>query len=487
MSEIGMREVNLLIGGRDIPASGGSFFLRENPVSGEGVTRAAAATLEDASRAVGAAETAFPQWSSVGPGERRAMLLRAAEVMERYTPEFVEAGVSETGAAPGWIGFNVALAAGMIREAAAMITQIAGEIIPSNVPGNMAMAVRQPCGVILGIAPWNAPVILGTRAIAMPLACGNTVVLKASEMCPALHRLIGTVFQEAGFADGVVNVLLNSPQDAPAIVERLIAEPAVKRVNFTGSTRIGKMVASVAARYLKPVLLELGGKAPLVVLDDADLEAAVQAAAFGAFFNQGQICMSTERIVIDESVADGFVTKFATKARTLAGNGAESSAASGSMISASAASKVRDLLDDAESHGAVIAAGGEVRQCRVQPTVVDKVTPAMRLYHEESFGPVVAVIRVSGIDEAIKVANDTEYGLSAAVFGRDVVRALGVARRIESGICHVNGPTVHDEAQMPFGGVKASGYGRFGGKAAIDEFTDLRWITIQTTPRHYPI
>ena len=215
--------------------------------------------------------------------------------------------MAETGATPGWYGFNVALAAGMLREAASMTTQIAGEVIPSEVPGSLAMAVRRPCGVVLGIAPWNAPVILGMRAIAMPLACGNTVVLKGSELCPAVHALIGNAMQQAGLGDGVVNVILNAPTDAPAIVERLIANPAVRRVNFTGSTPVGRIVAQTAARYLKPALLELGGKAPLVVLDDADLDAAAAGANFGAFINEGQICMSTDRVVVDDRVADKFV------------------------------------------------------------------------------------------------------------------------------------------------------------------------------------
>ena len=214
---------------------------------------------------------------------------------------------AETGSTAMWAGFNCMLASGMIREAAAMTTQISGEIIPSNVPGSLAMGYRQPVGVVAGIAPWNAPVILGVRAIAMPLACGNTVVLKASEMCPGTHRLIGSIFREAGFPPGVVNVVTNAPKDAAAVVDALIAHPAVRRVNFTGSSRVGKIIAKKCAEHLKPVLLELGGKSPLVILDDADLDEAVNAAAFGAFANQGQICMSTERIVVDEKVADEFV------------------------------------------------------------------------------------------------------------------------------------------------------------------------------------
>jgi benzaldehyde dehydrogenase (NAD) len=367
-----------------------------------------------------------------------------------------------------------------------MTTQITGDVIPTDKPNNMALAIRQPAGVCLGIAPWNAPVILGVRAIAMPLACGNTVVLKASETCPGTHALIGQCLREAGFPEGVVNVVTNAPADAAKVVEALIASRAVKRVNFTGSTAVGRIIAETAARYLKPVLLELGGKAPLVILDDADLDEAVKAAAFGAFMNQGQICMSTERIVVDEKIADDFVARFAAKAKSLPVGDPRGQVVLGSVVNEAAARKVNDLIEDATAKGAVLAAGGKAEGTILPATILDRVTPAMRAYAEESFGPMVTVVRVKGDEEAIRVANDTEYGLSAAVFSRDIGRALGVAKRIESGICHINAPTVHDEAQMPFGGMKASGYGRFGGRAAIDAFTELRWITIQTGPRPYP-
>ena len=320
----------------------------------------------------------------------------------------------------------------------------------------------------------------------MPLACGNTVVLKASETCPGTHALIGQCLREAGFPEGVVNVVTNAPADAAKVVEALIAQRAVKRVNFTGSTAVGRIVAETAARYLKPVLLELGGKAPLVILEDADLDEAVKAAAFGAFMNQGQICMSTERIVVVEAIADAFVQKFAQKAKSLPVGDPRGQVVLGSVVNEAAARKVNEMIEDATSKGATLAAGGKAEGTILPATILDHVTPAMRAYAEESFGPMVTVIRVKDEEEAIRVANDTEYGLSAAVFSRDIGRALGVAKRIESGICHINAPTVHDEAQMPFGGVKASGYGRFGGKAAIDAFTDLRWITIQTGPRPYP-
>jgi acyl-CoA reductase-like NAD-dependent aldehyde dehydrogenase len=484
-----MNDVKLLIGGRDCDASDKATFERLNPVTGEVVSRAAAATLADADAACEAAAEAFPAWSEMGPNERRKLLLKAADLLDERAPEFIGCGVAEAGSAPMWYGFNAMLAASMLREAASMTTQVAGEVIPSDVPGLMAMGVRQPAGVVLGIAPWNAPVILGVRAIAMPLACGNTVVLKSSENCPALHRLIGTVLQDAGLPAGVVNVISNAPQDAPAVVERLIAHPAVRRVNFTGSTHVGRIIAQQAAKHLKPALLELGGKNPLVILDDADLDEAVQAAAFGSFFNQGQICMSTDRIIVRQEIADEFVARLTEKTRAMrAGKPGEEGAVLASMVDGQSAQRVADMVQDAIDKGALVTTGEtSVEGSIMQPAVIDGVKPEMLLYQEESFGPVVTVLRVASDEEAIGLANDSEYGLSAAVFSRDISRAMEVAKRIQSGICHINSSTVADEAQMPFGGVKGSGYGRFGGKAAIEEFTDLRWITIQNTPRHYPV
>ena len=486
MEENLMFQTRLIIADREVAAGGERTFDRIDPVTGAVATRAAAASVSDATHAVDAAAAAFPEWSAMMPGERRAILMKAADILQAKADDFAAAVVTETGSPAHWSHFNVALAADMIREAASMTTQITGEVIPSNRPGSMAFAIRQPVGVCLAIAPWNAPIILGVRSVAMPLACGNTVVFKSSERCPRTHALIVEAFREAGLPKGTINLVSNAPEDAAKVVEALIAHPQVRRVNFTGATRVGRIIAETAGRYLKPVLLELGGKAPLIILDDADIDEAVNAAAFGAFANAGQICMSTEKIVIDNRIADTFLAKFAAKAGALPAGDPRGHVVLGSCITAEAAARVGDLIKDAVAKGAKVLSGGPSDNAIMQATVVDGVTPAMRLYEEESFGPVVSVIRVNGDEEAIRVANDTEYGLSAAVYSKDVARALKVARRVESGICHINGPTVHDEAQMPFGGTKASGYGRFGGKAAIDEFTELRWITIQTEPMHYP-
>lgn len=479
--------VSLIIGNESVPASDGATFERRDPISGAIASRAPAASVKDALHAADAAATAFASWSSLGPTARRQLLLRGADFLEQRKAEFTTFMMAETGATAAWCAFNVRLGAGMMREAAAMTTQITGEVIPSDQPGCLAFSVREPAGVVLAVAPWNAPVILGVRALALPLACGNTVVLKSSELCPGTHYLLVSTLRDAGFPAGVVNVISTPAPQTGEIVESLIAHPAVRRINFTGSTRVGRIVAEIAGRHLKPVLLELGGKAPQIVLEDADLDAAVQAAAFGAFMNQGQICMSTERIVVRDEVADAFVRKFAEKTATLrVGDSKIEGVAVGSMIGSASAERVGELVRDAVSKGASLVSGGTREGTIMAPTILDRVLQNMRIYYEESFGPVASVVRVHCDEDAVAVANDTEYGLTASVFSKNIPRALAIARQIQSGMCHINGPTVHDEAQMPFGGTKASGYGRFGGRAGIEEFTELRWFTISATAPHYP-
>lgn len=463
-------------------------FSRINPLTGKVASEALAMQSSDMAAIAQQAQQGFKLWSVVGPNARRTVLNKAAIALEARKDAFVAAMMNETGSTAGWAMFNLGLAASMLREAAALTTQISGEIIPSDKPGCLAMAQRVPVGVILGIAPWNAPIILGVRAISTALACGNAVILKASEMCPQTHTLIIEALAEAGFPEGTVNIVTNAPQDAGDVVGALIDLPAVKRINFTGSTVVGRIIAKRAAENLKPCLLELGGKAPMLILADANLDEAVKAAAFGAFMNQGQICMSTERLIVVDEVADDFAAGFKQKVATMpTGDPREGETPLGAVVDAKTVTKVNQLIDDALAKGATLLVGGKSDSVLMQATVLDKVTKDMAIYSEESFGPVVAIIRVSSEQQAIDVANDSIYGLSAAVFTQDVARGMTVAAQINSGICHVNGPTVHDEAQMPFGGVGASGYGRFGGKAGIDQFSELRWITVETQPGHFPI
>jgi benzaldehyde dehydrogenase (NAD) len=482
-----METTMMLIGGERRAARDGATFERRHPLDGALASRASAATVEDARAAVDAAAAAFGPWAALGPGARRAYLLDAARALEARRAQFAAAMAAETGASAQWADFNVQLAASGLIEAASLTTQVGGELIPSDLPGSLAMGVRRPAGVVLGIAPWNAPVILGVRALALPLACGNSVVFKGSELCPATHALIVEAFDAAGLPPGVVNFVTNAPADAAAIVDAMIAHPAVRRVNFTGSTEVGRLIAGRCAAHLKPAVLELGGKAPFLVLDDADLDAAVDAAAFGAFANAGQICMSTERIIVDVRIADAFVARLADKAASLPlGDPRVASVVLGPVADARTVARCNALLDDALAHGARLLCGGRADSALMPATLLDHVTSAMRIYRDESFGPVKGIVRVDGDEAAIACANDNAFGLSSAVFSRDLARAWRVAARLDTGICHVNGPTVHDEAQMPFGGVKDSGFGHFGGKAGVAAFTDLRWMTVQTAPRHYP-
>ena len=374
---------------------------RATTLSASAATDGSRSAREAADRAA----AAFPWWSELGPGERRRRLMAAADLIEARAPDFLDAMADEIGATRQWVDFNISLAACMLREAASLTTQIAGTIIPSDRPGLTAMGTRQPVGVVLGIAPWNAPVVLAVRAVAMPLACGNTAVLKASEICPRTHRLVGAVLSQAGIDKGALQVVTNDPAEASQVMEELVGHPAIRRVNFTGSTRVGRLVAEVAARHLKPVLLELGGKAPLLVLDDADLDEAAAAAAFGAFMNQGQICMSTERLVVDDRVADAFAEKIARKAALLlAGNPRNGQVPLGPVVGFDAIDRLDGIVKDAVTKGATILAGGRIDGTFMDATVIDHVTPNMRIYTEECFGPVVAMIRVHGDEEAIRVA-----------------------------------------------------------------------------------
>jgi benzaldehyde dehydrogenase (NAD) len=416
-------------------------------------------------------------------------LQRAAEVLMGRQAEIAGLITAETGGTRFWGMYNDTRGPERPPYAAAQPdTSPHDEEIPSRLPGKRSMAVRQPVGVVVGIVPWNAPVILGLRAVAAPLAYGNTVVLKASEQCPRTHAAIVEAISDAGLPSGAITLVTNEREHAAEVAEELIAHPAVRRISFTGSTHVGRIIAEKAGRHLKRVLLELGGKAPLIVLADADLERAAAAASFGAFMHQGQICLSTERILVDSSVKDQLSEKLRERAIKLTmGDPNDPSTQIGPLVSDDALTRVSELLQDAVVKGAKPLCGGNAHGRCLEPTVLTDVTPEMRIYYEESFGPVVTIVPVDGPEEAVGVANDTEYGLASAVFTADIDAAMDIARRLETGVCHINDATVNDEPQMPLGGIKASGWGRFGGTAALEEFTELRWITVQESPRRYPI
>lgn len=478
----------LLIDNSWVNAQGDATFERRHPVSNDVVTEAAAAGIDDAKKAAESAHAAYKTWRLSPPSERRRLLLKAADILESKTPQFIEVMAAEVGASALWAGFNVHLAANVFREAASLATQIQGETIPTDKPGALSMTIRQPVGVIFSMVPWNGTVVLAARAIAYPIVCGNSVVFRGSEASPKTHALVAEALVEAGFPPGVLNYLSNAPQTAPEVVDTLIAHKAVRRINFTGSTRVGRIVAEKAAQHLKRCLLELGGKSPLIVLEDANVDEAVKAAVFGSFLYQGQICMSTERLIVDDKVADEFVAKFAARANELrAGDPAVNpQCIIGPMINPSSGVRINDMVQDALDKGAKLACGGVADGAVMPATILDHVNASMKIYDEETFGPITVVVRVKNAAEAIAVANDSAYGLSSGVFGRDVNRALMVAMELEYGSVHVNGSTVQNEAQAPYGGTKNSGYGRFDGRAVIDEFTELKWLTIEPQEQQYP-
>ncbi|RMR03569.1 Salicylaldehyde dehydrogenase [Pseudomonas savastanoi pv. glycinea] len=480
--------VQLVIDNEKQNAAGGKTYQRLDPVSGRLITEGTACSVEDALRAAASSQAAFKAWSKVGPTERRRLLLAAADVLESKMATFCTVMAEEIGASQLWAQFNVGASANLLREAAALTTQIKGETIPTDKANTLSMTLRQPVGTVLSIVPWNGPVVLGARAIAYPLACGNTVIFKGSENSPRTHELLAEAFYEAGFPPGVLNFIISAPEDASAVTEALISHDTVRRINFTGSTKVGRMIAQTSAKYLKRCLLELGGKAPFIVLDDADLNGAVNAAVFGAFLYQGQICMSTERFVVDESIADQFVEMFAKRVRSLEVASPVSSPACviGPMISQGSVQRINQLLDDAIIKGAKIVAGGLAEQALMGATLVDHVSSSMDIYDEETFGPVTTVVRVKGAEQALAVANDTAYGLSSSIFSRDVSRALDLASRLDAGCVHINGATVQNEPQAPYGGMKNSGYGRFDGSAVIEEFTEVKWVTVEPADQPYP-
>ena len=336
-----------------------------------------------------------------------------------------------------------------------------------------------PDGIVNKVDHRNAPYILGFRAVAYALATGNTTILKSPEFSPRCFWAIGSVFKEAGLPDGCLNVLAHRTQDAPEITTLLIEHPAVKKINFTGSTAVGSIIASCAGKSLKPCLMELGGKASAIVLKDADLKKAAQGCALGAFFHSGQVCMSTERILVHSSIAADFSHAF--KAATEAIFGANTPAPI--LVSSAGVKKNHKLVSQALDKGAKLLTGDpnaqESSDTRMRPIVVEKVTKDMDLYYTESFGPSVSIFTVESEEEAIELANDTEYGLTCAVFTENLGAGLRVAKQIESGAVHINAMTIHDEPNLPHGGVKKSGFGRFNAGAGLEEFVRSKTVTWQ--------
>jgi acyl-CoA reductase-like NAD-dependent aldehyde dehydrogenase len=481
-------EYRMYIGGQWVESAEKQTFDDFNPYTGEVFGKVPLGKRADATRAIEAAAAAFPAWAATPPSVRRKLFLKAADVMESRLDELVRTLNEETGSTIGIAMFQMFFVPGLFREAAAQAYSVTGEVIPADYPGAFFMALRQPAGVVSGFGPFNVPYILCSRAIALPIAYGNTAVLKPSEEAPVTGGIkIAEIFEEAGFPPGVLNVITHSKQDADEVGDEMITHPAVRRISFTGSTEIGRIVAEKAGKHLKRAVMELGGKDPLIILRDADLDYAADAAAWGSFLHQGQICMSTERIIVERKIAAAFTEKLVQRAAALkVGDPCDPTTAIGPLINQAALNKVHSHVQEAVSAGARIVTGGNFERLVYQPTVLTDVTDKMKVFTDQTFGPVAPIVVVEDDEEALQVANNSKYGLSSGIITNDFNKALEMAQRLDTGMVHINDQTVNDEPQVPFGGVKGSGYGRMGGKAALDEFTELRWISVQRTRRTFP-
>jgi len=428
-----------------------------SPLTDKQLYKASAASADDALAAVAAAEAAFPAWSRTKPGFRRDLFLRAAEELVKRKDDLWHFCSTETGSTEPYFEFDFNDALESLKTCAGLIVGAStGSVPPILDEGRSAMLVKEPYGVVVAIAPWNAPCILGLRSFLGPLAMGNTVVVKGPERAPGAYWTLADIFHKAGLPPGCLNTIIHDPKDGAEITQTLIAAPAVKKINFTGSTAVGSLIAGLAGKALKPVLMELGGKAPAIVCEDADLEVAALQCTLGAFLYSGQICMATERILVNAKVADKF-------RQVLAGtidavfpdkNGLV-------LIDKTPVSKNAALLKDAEGKGAKALYGtvGDQRDLAtaMRPVVIEGITKDMDLYYTESFGPTVSLFIVESDEEAIKIANDTDYGLASAVFTENLQRGFKIARQIETGAVHINSMSVHDETNLPHGGAKKSG------------------------------
>ncbi|KAJ7638745.1 aldehyde dehydrogenase domain-containing protein [Roridomyces roridus] len=476
--------VPLLINGEEKITA--TTFPIESPVTHSTLWSCSLASSTDADAALAAASAAFPIWSKTKPAARRNILLKAADLIEQRADELKLAMQQETGSLDGFATFDTVTAAAHIRDVAGRISAIEGSIPISQDEGRAALVVKEPYGVVLALAPWNAPHILGVRSILFPLAAGNTCILKGPELSPRVYHHIGQIFTAAGLPPGALNILFTSREHSAAITTQLIEAPQVKKINFTGSSAVGAIIASTAGRALKPCLMELGGKAAAVVLDDADLELAAMQCVVGAFLHSGQICMATERVIVQKSILEPFR---AALQHAAAGFEPPNSPAP-VLVQAPAVERNCALVADALGKGAKLIHGDHTREevhpetgvvspTRMRALIVEGVTRDMRLYHEESFGPSVSLIAVDTEDEAVAIANDSEYGLNSAVFTKDLARGLRIAKRLESGSVHINSMSVHDEPSLPHGGVGRSGWGRFNGRWGIEEFLRTKTITFQ--------
>ncbi|MFJ2783227.1 MULTISPECIES: aldehyde dehydrogenase family protein [unclassified Streptomyces] len=467
------------------PGSGSWDIIDFNPYTGEKLASITIATAGEVDLAYRAAERAQAEWAETNPYARRLVFERALRIVEDREAEISETIVAELGGTRLKAAFELHLAKEFLREAVQLALRPEGRILPSPVDGKENRVYRVPVGVVGVISPFNFPFLLSIKSVAPALALGNAVVLKPHQNTPICGgTLVAKVLEEAGLPTGLLNVVVT---DIAEIGDALLTHPVPKVISFTGSDRVGRHVATVCAQNFKQAVLELGGNSALIVLDDADVDYAVDAAVFSRFVHQGQVCMAANRILVDRSVETEFTEKFVAKVRTLSvGDPADPATHIGPLINSQQAEAVSSLVDQAVAAGATALLHGAVDGNLVSPSVLTGFAPDSPLLGQEIFGPVALIVPFDGEEEAVRIANDTPYGLSGAVHTGDVERGVRIAKRIHTGMIHINDGTVHDEPIVPFGGEKRSGIGRLNGESMVEAFTTQKWISIQHGRSRFP-
>lgn len=479
-----MNEYQLYINGKYKSAYSGKIVDSINPATGSVYARVHQAEATDAAQALDIAWDAFQSWKSARPCEREAVFLKAAQIIEARREELKDILIDEAGSTVVKANTEVSHTVQHTLSMAGECRRVAGENYWSDLPGVESYSIRRPLGLILAISPFNFPLLLSNKKIGWALAAGNAVILKPSEVTPVVGLKLGEIYTEAGLPNGVLNVL---PAQGADLGDSIISDPRVKKVAFTGSSRVGKSIAALCAQHHTKYTLELGGKNPLIVLADAELDYAVKVAAFSNFMHQGQVCMSGSRVIVEETVYEEFVDKFTQKVSAIKhGDPREPGVMVGPLIRDEQPAFVQRHVDNAVTNGARLMTGGTYENNYYKPTVLADVTPDMDIFRIECFGPVASVIKAKDHVHALELANDTQYGLSAAVVTNDLQKSMFMVEGLESGMVHINGPTIRDEPGIPFGGIKDSGSGREGGKFSMDDFTELKWVTIQRGQQQFP-
>ncbi|MGW5325149.1 aldehyde dehydrogenase family protein [Streptomyces sp. NPDC004014] len=456
-----------------------------NPYDDEKLASITVATVDEVDQAYRSAARAQKQWAATNPYARRAVFERALRLIEEREQEIADLIVAELGGTRVKAGFELHLVKEFLRESVNLALRPEGRILPSPADGKENRVYRVPVGVVGVISPFNFPFLLSVKSVAPALALGNGVVLKPHQNTPiAGGTLVAKIFEEAGLPGGLLNVVVT---DIAEIGDAFIEHPIPKVISFTGSDKVGRHVATVCASHFKRAVLELGGNSALVVLDDADLDYAVDAAVFSRFVHQGQVCMAANRVLVDRSVAEEFTEKFVAKVRTLkTGDPRDPQTVIGPVINSQQASALAGVVEQALAEGATALVHGTTTGNLVEPSVLTDVPAGSALLQQEVFGPVVFLVPFDGEEEAVRIVNDTPYGLSGAVHTADVERGVAFAKRIDTGMFHVNDGTVHDEPLVPFGGEKHSGLGRLNGETTVEAFTTVKWISVQHGRSGFP-